>query len=32
MILVYIELLALPYILYVQTTIVCGNFFYLTRY
>ena len=30
--LVYIELLALPYILYAQTMIVCGDFFYSTKY
>ena len=30
--LVYIELLALPYMLYVQTMIVCGDFFYSTKY
>ena len=30
--LVYIERLALPYILYAQTRIVCGDFFYSTKY
>ena len=30
--LVYIELLALPYILYAQTMIVCGDYFYSTKY
>ena len=30
--LVSIELLALPYILYAQTMIVCGDFFYSNEY
>ena len=30
--LVSVELLALPYIVYVQTMIVCGDFFYSTKY
>ena len=30
--LVHIELLALPYILYAQTMTVCGDFFYFTKY
>ena len=32
MIVVYIELLASTYKLYAQTMIVCGDFFYSTKY